>query len=41
MHVDITQPIYEQVQEDREVQNWLQTFMLNLELNDKTLKNFG
>jgi hypothetical protein len=41
MHVDITQPISEQVREDREVQNRLRTFMLNLELNDETLKNFG
>jgi hypothetical protein len=41
MHIDITQPIYEQVREDREVQDQLRTFTLNLELNDETLKNFG
>ena len=41
MHVDITQPIYERVRGDQEVQDRVRTFMFNLELNDETLKNFG
>ena len=41
MHVDVTQPIYEQVKGDQEVEDRLRTFMLNLELNDTTLQDFG
>jgi hypothetical protein len=41
MHIDITQPIYEQVQGDHDVEGQCQTFMLNIEFNDSTLKNFG
>jgi hypothetical protein len=42
LEVDIMQPIYEQVRGDLEVQDRLQTlFMLNLELNDTNLQDFG
>jgi hypothetical protein len=41
MQVDITQPIYEQVRGNQEVEDRLLVFMMNMEYNDDTLKDYG
>ena len=41
MHLDITQPIYEQVRNDKEVSQRCHTFMFNLEFQDQTLSDYG
>jgi hypothetical protein len=41
MHVDISQPSYENIKTDHEVQSRCQSFMFNMEFNDTTLKDFG
>jgi hypothetical protein len=41
MHINITQPIYEKVRGDPDVEERCRTFMLNMEFNDSTLKDFG
>jgi hypothetical protein len=41
MHVDITQPIYEQVRGNQEVEDRSRVFMMNMEYNDETLLNYG
>jgi hypothetical protein len=41
MHVDISQPIYEEAAGNREVQTRCQTLMFHMEFNDKTLRDFG
>jgi hypothetical protein len=41
MHVDISQPTYEDVTGNQEVQSRCETFMFNLEFNDTTLQDFG
>jgi hypothetical protein len=41
MHVDISQPSYENIKTDHEVQSRCQSFMFNMEFTDTTLKDFG
>jgi hypothetical protein len=41
MRINITQPIYEQVRGDPDVEEQCPAFMLNMEFNDNTLKDFG
>jgi hypothetical protein len=41
MHVDISQPSYEIITADQEVQSRCQSFMFKMEFNDTTLKDFG
>jgi hypothetical protein len=41
MHINITQPIYEKVWGDPDVEQRCRTFMLNMEFNDSSLKDFG
>jgi hypothetical protein len=41
VHVNTTQPIYEIIEGNPEVETRCQNFMFNLEFNDMTLADFG
>jgi hypothetical protein len=41
MHVDISQPTYENIHGNQEVEARCQDFLLHLEFNDKTMQDFG